>query len=129
MRGEAAKSVDEYLARCPAGAREHLEALRRALREELPEAEEAIRYDIPTLRLDDKNLIHFAAFAKHVAVYPAPRGAPELAEELAAYGGGKGTLQMPLDRPLPLDLVRRIARHLLAEHRERLARRPDKRSR
>lgn len=96
------------------------------LLEELPGAEEAIRYGIPTLRLDGKNVIHFAAFAKHVSVYPAPRGVPELEEELAGYGGGKGTLQMPVNRPLPLDLVRRIARYRLREHREQASHRRGK---
>lgn len=128
MRGETAKDVEEYLAGCPAKARKLLEEIRQALLEELPGAEEAIRYGIPTLRLDGKNVIHFAAFAKHVSVYPAPRGVPEFEEDLAGYGGGKGTLQMPLDRPLPLDLVRRIARYRLREHREKVSPRSDLRS-
>ena len=71
---------------------------------------EAISYQIPTFKLNGKNLIHFAAFKHHVGLYPAPREVDEFREELAAYKGGKGTVQFPLDQPIPYDLISRIVK-------------------
>lgn len=108
MKSGTPKSIDDYLAGFPPAVRKRLATIRATIRRAVPEAVEAIAYQIPTFRLNGKNLIHFAGFAKHVGVYPAPRKAAEFAEELAAYEGGVGTVQFPHDRPLPLDLVRRI---------------------
>lgn len=109
-------SIDEYIAAYPADVRARLDAIRRLIREVLPAgAEETIRYGIPTFRLRGRNLIHFAAHARHLSLYPAPRGVESFAEELAGYRGGKGTLQLPLADPLPLDLIRRIVRFRLQE--------------
>lgn len=108
MKSKTPETIDDYLASFPPRVRQRLEQIRATIRRAVPEAVEAIAYQIPTFRLNGKNLIHFAGFAKHVGVYPAPRKAAEFAEELAAYEGGVGTVQFPHDRPLPLDLVRRI---------------------
>jgi uncharacterized protein YdhG (YjbR/CyaY superfamily) len=118
MKPEAPpRSIDEYIAGFPAGVQEVLREIRRTIREAAPELEEAIAYRIPTFRLDGKNLIHFAGYAKHVGVYPAPRGSAEFRDELAAYAGGKGTLQLPLGQPMPLDLIRRIVEFRVRERR------------
>jgi uncharacterized protein YdhG (YjbR/CyaY superfamily) len=108
MKSKPAETIDGYLAGFPPAVRKRLAAIRATIRRAVPDAVEAIAYQIPTFRLNGKNLIHFAGFAKHVGVYPAPRQAPEFAGELAAYAGGAGTVQFPHERPLPLDLVRRI---------------------
>ncbi|HJU86416.1 MAG TPA: DUF1801 domain-containing protein [Gemmatimonadota bacterium] len=126
MKREAAgaATVDEYVAAFPPKVRKILQAIRKTIRSVEPEFEEAIRYGIPTFQLDGKNVVHFAGHAKHTAVYPAPRAAPELAAELARYGGGKGTVQFPLDSPVPHDLIRRIVEFRVREHR---AKRPPRR--
>jgi uncharacterized protein YdhG (YjbR/CyaY superfamily) len=115
-----AADIDAYIAGFPAEVGEILQKIRETIRRAIPDAEEAIRYDIPTFRRGS-NVIHFAAFRSHVGVYPAPRGDEAFREELAGYGGGKGTVQFPLDRPIPYDLVARIATFRAAEEAERSA--------
>jgi uncharacterized protein YdhG (YjbR/CyaY superfamily) len=114
----APATVDEYIAGFPDDVRKILKDIRRTIRKVEPEFEEAIRYGIPTFQLDGKNVIHFAGHTKHTALYPAPRGSKEFARELAAYRGGKGTLQFPLNEPIPHDLIRRIVEFRVRERRE-----------
>ena len=113
-------TTDAYIAAFPLGVRKILRAIRKTIRGVEPDFEEAIRYGIPTFQLDGKNVIHFAGHAKHTAVYPAPRGSKEFAKELAGYGGGKGTVQFPLDEPVPHDLIRRIVEYRVREHRGKI---------
>src|SRR5262245_29171492 len=94
----APRDVDEYIAGFPNEVRTILEKIRVTIRKAAPGAQEKISYRIPTVTLDGKYLIYFAAFQKHVGIYPAPRGADEFQEELARYGGGKGTVQFPFDK-------------------------------
>ena len=114
---EAPTTIDEYIAAFSPEVRKILQAIRKTIRGVEPGFEEGIRYGIPTLRLDGKNVVHFAGYSKHTAVYPAPRGSREFAKELAAYGGGKGTVQFPLGEPVPHDLIRRIVEFRVREHR------------
>lgn len=81
---------------------------------------ETISYRIPAYKLDG-NLVYFAGFAQHIGVYPAPRDSLQFRDELAAYAGGKGTVQFPHDKPLPLDLIRRIVAFRAAENAARVA--------
>ncbi len=74
----------------------------------MPKAEETISYGIPTFKINGRYVIYFAGYKNHVSVYPAPRDNPEFKKELAEYKGGKGTVQFPLDKPLPLDLISRM---------------------
>src|SRR5687767_8489036 len=106
----APQSIDAYIAGFPPKVQALLKQLRTTILRVAPGAEETISYQIPAFRLAGKVLIYFAAFRKHIGLYPAPRGAAELKDELAAYAGGKGTVQFPLDQPLPLGLVRRIVK-------------------
>ena len=78
--------------------------MRATIRAAAPDAEEKISYQMPTFFLKG-NLVHFAAFKQHIGFYPAPRGIEEFKEELSIYKGAKGSVQFPLDQPLPLDLV------------------------
>jgi uncharacterized protein YdhG (YjbR/CyaY superfamily) len=117
--GAGAATVDEYVAAFPPEVRKILQSIWKTIRSVEPQFEEAIRYGIPTFQLDGKNVVHFAGHAKHTAVYPAPRGAPEFSAELARYGGGKGTVQFPLGAPVPHDLIRRIVEYRIREHRAR----------
>ena len=119
MKADAPDSatIDQYIAGFPPKVRKILRDIRRTIRKVEPDFSETIRYGIPTFQLDGKNVIHFAGHAKHTAVYPAPRGSKELAKELASYGGGKGTVQFPLNEPVPHDLITRIVDYRVREHR------------
>jgi uncharacterized protein YdhG (YjbR/CyaY superfamily) len=112
------RNVDEYIATFPANIQQRLKSIRRTIRKAAPDAEEKISYNIPGYKLAGAYLIYFAAFAKHIGMYPAPRRADEFKDELAGYGGGKGTVQFPLDKPLPLDLIRRIVQFRAKLNRE-----------
>ena len=96
-------SVDEYIATFPAPAQAHLQQLRNALRERVPDATEAITYGMPTMMLHGK-LVHFAGWKKHLGIYGmAP--SPALAAAVAPYAGAKGSLLFPWNQPLPLSLI------------------------
>ena len=108
-------SIDEYIASFPPDIQARLEAMRATIRAAAPDAEEKISYQMPTFFLKG-NLVHFAAFKQHIGFYPVPRGIEEFKEELSIYKGAKGSVQFPLDQPLPLDLVARIVRFRVAEN-------------
>lgn len=101
-------TIDEYVRSFPPEVREILEKMRAVIHEAAPRAEEAIRYGMPTFRLRGRNLVHFAAFQHHVGFYPIPSGIEAFKEELSVYKQGKGSVQFPLDQPIPYDLVKRI---------------------
>jgi uncharacterized protein YdhG (YjbR/CyaY superfamily) len=116
MRDQFA-SIDEYIASFPPEIQEKLQGIRAVIRKAAPEAEEAIRYGIPTLRLDGHNLVHFAAFKDHLSFFPTSSGVAKFQEELSAYQLSKGTIQFPLNGPVPYDLVERIVRFRVRETR------------
>ncbi|MBN1966179.1 MAG: DUF1801 domain-containing protein [Anaerolineae bacterium] len=107
-------TIDEYIATFPTDVQAILQTLRQVIHEAAPDAAEAISYQLPTFRLNG-NLVHFAAFKNHIGFYPTPSGTAAFQEELALYKGGKGSIQFPLDRPIPLDLVRRIVAYRVQE--------------
>lgn len=106
-RMATAATVDEYIKQFPAATQTKLRQLRKTIKAAAPKAEEAVSYGIAGYKYLGV-LVYFAGFANHVSVYPAPRSAPEFKKELAGYKGGKGTVQFPLDKPIPLELVKRI---------------------
>jgi len=95
-----------------------LNELRQTIKEVAPEAEETINYQIPTFTLHG-NLVHFAAFENHIGFYPTPSGMEAFKQELSAYKGAKGSVQFPIDQPLPLPLIRRIVEYRVKENVER----------
>ena len=101
-------TIDDYIRSSPENVRRILEEMRATIRDAAPGAEEAIRYGMPTFRLHGKNLVHFAAFAHHIGFYPIPSGIEAFKKELAPYKQGKGSVQFPLDQPMPYDLVKKI---------------------
>lgn len=111
------KNIDEYIAACPAEVRPLLEKMRSTIRVAAPQAVEAISYQIPTFKLKG-NLVHFAAFKDHLSFFPTSSGVEHFKDELAAYKNAKGTVQFPLDRPIPYDLVERITRFRVQESLE-----------
>ncbi len=116
MQNTKAQNIDEYIARFPKKTQEYLTKIRLTIKRLVPEAEERISYQIPAFNLNGKYLIYFAGFHKHVSMYPAPRGSENFQEELSHYKGGKGTVQFPLDRPLPVDLIKRIIKFKIDEN-------------
>jgi uncharacterized protein YdhG (YjbR/CyaY superfamily) len=117
---KAPKNIDEYIAGFPPEVQEILQKIRLTIRKAAPKAEEAISYMIPTFKLNG-NLVHFAAYKKHIGLYPAPRGNEAFKEELSAYGGGKGTVQFPLDKPIPYALIRKIVKFRVKENTDEAA--------
>src|SRR5512139_2106359 len=113
----APRSIDDYIAGFPSDVQEILEKVRAAIRKAAPAAEEAIRYQIPTFTLNG-NLVHFAAFKKHIGFYPTPAGIEAFRDELSAYEGAKGSVKFPLDRPIPLALIGRIVKFRAKQNQE-----------
>jgi uncharacterized protein YdhG (YjbR/CyaY superfamily) len=111
-----AGSIDEYIGGFPAETRKVLEELRALIKASAPGATETISYAMPTFDLNGKHLVHFAGYAKHIGFYPVPSGIEAFEEELTPYKRGKGSVQFPLDRPLPTDLIRRIVEFRLQEN-------------
>lgn len=107
--------IDAYIAEFPADTQTVLEELRALVRATAPDATETISYAIPTFDLNGRHLVHFGGFAKHVGFYPVPSGMAAFEEELKPFKRGKGSVQFPLDKPLPTDLIRRIVEFRVAE--------------
>lgn len=118
----AATTIDGYIAGFPPEVRSRLEAMRATIRRAAPAATERIAYRIPTFYLDG-NLVHFAAFQRHIGFYPGPSGIAAFRDALARYESAKGSVQFPHDEPLPLDLVARIVAFRVAESASKPARR------
>lgn len=111
-------SIDEYIAGFPADVQKLLKQVRATIKKAAPGAEEAIRYAIPTFRLNG-NLVHFAAFTNHIGFYPAPTGTEAFKKELSVYKTGKGSVQFPLDKPLPLSLISQIVKFRVEKNLEK----------
>jgi uncharacterized protein YdhG (YjbR/CyaY superfamily) len=107
-------TIDEFIADFPAPVQKILTRLRETIRKVAPEAEEAINYGIPTFKMGG-NLVHFGCYAKHIGFYPSPSAIIAFRKELKPFKCSKGTVQFPLDKPLPLDLVRRMVKFRVAE--------------
>ena len=103
----APKNIDDYIAGFPNDVQEILEKIRMTIRKAAPDAEETIKYQMPTFTLKG-NLVHFAAYKKHIGFYPAPTGIEKFKNELSIYGSAKGTLKFPLDKPIPFGLISKI---------------------
>ncbi len=105
---KVSKSIDEHIQEFSPDTQSKLQSIRQMIQKSVPEAVECIKYGIPTYTLYGKNLVHFAGYKGHIGFYPAPSGIARFKDELKPYIKGKGTLQFPLDTPLPLALVRKI---------------------
>ncbi len=102
------QTIDTYIATYPAQVQAILQEIRQVIHAAAPDAVEAISYGIPTFKLRGKNLVHFGAFKNHIGFYPTPTGAEAFSADLAIYKQGKGSVQFPLNQPMPYDLMRRI---------------------
>jgi len=115
----APKNIDDYIAGFPPDVQEILEKIRMTIRKAAPDAEETIKYQMPTFTLKG-NLVHFAAFKKHIGLYPAPTGIEKFQKELSVYEGAKGSIRFPLGKPIPFDLISKIVKFRVKENLERV---------
>ena len=108
-------SIDEYIASFMPEVQVLLQQIRETIQKAAPEAQEAIKYGMPTF-VYKGNLVYFAAFKNHIGLYALPTGNQAFAEELAGYKTGKGSIQFPLHTPMPLDLISRIVKFRVVEN-------------
>lgn len=109
-------SIDEYIAGFPKETQKVLEQVRAIIKNTAPDTEETISYAIPTFTMNKKYLIYFAGYKNHLSLYPAPTGNASFEKEIKPYWSGKGTVQFPLDKPLPIDLIKRIVKYRMKEN-------------
>lgn len=117
---ESPKTIDEYISVFPKDIQEILKKIRATIQKAAPGAEETINYQMPTFTLKG-NLVHFAAFKNHIGFYPTPTGIEKFKKELSAYKGAKGSVQFPLDQPIPYSLIGKIVTFRVKENLERAA--------
>jgi uncharacterized protein YdhG (YjbR/CyaY superfamily) len=108
-------SIDEYLTTVPRDVRPVMEEIRRIVRRTCPAAQETISYQMPAFKLE-RIFIYFAAFKKHVGIYPPVKADNDLAVALLPYRGEKGNLKFPLDQPMPYDLIGRVVEALSGQY-------------
>ena len=119
------KNIDDYIATFPEEVQKVLQEVRTAVRKAAPEAEEAISYQMPTFKLNG-NLVHFAAWKNHIGFYPTPSGTKEFQKEISKYAFAKGSIQFPLDEPMPLALITKIVKFRVKESEKKLVTRTSK---
>jgi uncharacterized protein YdhG (YjbR/CyaY superfamily) len=112
------KTIDEYVSSYPENVRSMLEEVRKILHEEALEAQETIKYQIPTFTLSG-NLMSFAAYKHHIGLHPVPSTTEAFKKELAPYRAAKSTLRFPIDKPLPLSLIRKVVRQRVKDWKEK----------
>ncbi|MEQ8302693.1 MAG: DUF1801 domain-containing protein [Cyclobacteriaceae bacterium] len=114
MHPQKSKNIDHYIAGFPKDIQTILSQIRETIRKAAPKAEEKISYGIPTFA-QNGNLVHFAAFKNHIGFYATPTGHKAFSSELSKYKQGKGSVQFPLDQPMPLALISRIVKFRVDE--------------
>jgi uncharacterized protein YdhG (YjbR/CyaY superfamily) len=114
-------TIDEYISGYPHEVQAILRKIRAIIRETVPQAGEKISYQLPTFTLHGRNLVHFGAFKKHIGFYPTPFGIEQFGAELAPYQGAKGSVQFPLDQPIPYDLIRKIVEFRVGQEEAKAA--------
>ncbi len=119
MKTTTPRNIDEYIAGFPPDVQASLQQLRAVVREAAPDAEEALKYRMPTFVLQE-NLVHFAAFENHIGLYPTPSAVEAFQTDLKDYVHAKGSVQFPLNRPVPFALVKRMVRFRVKEVREKV---------
>ncbi len=108
-------SIDEYIGTFPDDVQKILEEVRTIIKAAAPDARKKISYQIAAFELNGKNLVHFAGWKKHIAIYPIPSGSEAFNKEVSKYADGKGTLKFPLDKPVPLKLITKIVKLRVAD--------------
>lgn len=111
-------TIDEYIRTFPTDIQATLEQVRQAIRSAAPEATETISYGIPTFDLEGKHLVFFAGWKHHISVYPLPAGDSAFQQKIAPYKRVKSTIQLPLEKPIPYDVVTELVTFLKSEKPE-----------
>jgi len=112
------KTIDEYIKTFPEDVQRILEKMRKTIQNAAPESVETISYQMPTFKLNGA-LVYFAAFENHIGFYPIPSGIKKFKKELSLYKGGKGSVQFPIEKPIPYDLVKKIVIFRMNENLEK----------
>jgi uncharacterized protein YdhG (YjbR/CyaY superfamily) len=116
MSASKLKDFDEYIAEFPKDTQKYLTQIRATIKKAAPEAEESISYGMPAYKTNGKALVYFAAFKNHIGFYATPAGHSEFEQELSKYKQGKGSVQFPLEKPMPLNLISKIVKFRLKEN-------------
>jgi uncharacterized protein YdhG (YjbR/CyaY superfamily) len=109
------KSTDEYISSFPEETQIILQEVRNTIKNGAPESNESISYGMPAYKLNGKALVYFAGYKNHIGFYATPTGHAEFNEELAKYKQGKGSVQFPINEPMPLDLITKIVKFRVSE--------------
>lgn len=112
-------SIDEYIMDFPEDIQSLLNQVRSTIQQAAPDAEESVAYGMPAYKLKGKPLVYFAGFKNHIGFYATPTGHAEFAKELSKYKQGKGSVQFPLDQPIPYDLIAQIVEFRVVENLEK----------
>uniref|UniRef100_UPI0040484D5A iron chaperone n=1 Tax=Roseivirga sp. TaxID=1964215 RepID=UPI0040484D5A len=112
---ESVENIDQYIAQFDDTVQGLLITMRATISNVIPEAEECINYGMPTFKLNG-NLVHFAGYKNHIGFYPTPSAISAFATEISEYKWAKGSVQFPIDEPLPLDLIRRMVEFRVQEN-------------
>ena len=120
MATSTPKDMDEYIAGFAPSTQHALNEIRETIKRLIPEAEETISYAIPCVKLEGKYLVYFAGYKNHIGIYPVPTKDATFDKDFAGYKtSGKGALQLPLDKPMPLELIAKIVRFRVKENRDK----------
>jgi uncharacterized protein YdhG (YjbR/CyaY superfamily) len=119
MNSTKFNDINEYIACFPIETQKKLEQVRMTIKKAAPDAEETISYGMPTFKLYG-NLVYFAAFTNHIGFYSLPSGNEAFKKELSIYKTGRGSVQFPLDKPMPLDLISEIVKFRVAENLQKM---------
>jgi uncharacterized protein YdhG (YjbR/CyaY superfamily) len=111
---QSPRDIDEYIANFPTDTQAILQKIRQIIKTAAPDAQETINYQMPTFTLNG-NLVHFAAFEKHIGFYPTPSGIEKFKKDIDPYKNAKGSVQFPLDQPIPYELIRKITEFRVQE--------------
>lgn len=111
MNDNKVENIDEYIKLFSKSTQEILKKIRQTIAKAAPKAEETINYGMPTFKLNKKNLVHFAAYDSHIGFYPTPSGIKAFEKEISKYKYAKGSVQFPLDQPIPYDLIKKITEY------------------
>lgn len=119
MISKTPNSIDEYILDFPDEVQAILNKIRSTIRQAAPDAEESISYGMPGYKTHGKPLVYFAAFKNHIGFYATPTGHAEFAKELSKYKQGKGSVQFPIDQPIPFELIAQIVEFRVIENQEK----------
>lgn len=122
MKTKATKTlspIDSYIAEFPEDVQKVLQKVRKTIAKVAPMAEEAMAYGIPTFKVNG-NLVHFAGYNTHIGFYPSPAGLTAFKKEISKYKNAKGSVQFPLDQPIPYDLIEKITKFRLKQNLEKM---------